>query len=120
VRSEDGRPMEPSAPAGPRDFNAADTIATGLTMLEFDVLGIYPNPFSDILLLDVHRFAMGDLLIQLFDSGGSEVFSQNHNAMPRGRMMIRLDRLALSSGRYELRLISGNNMLTRTVVCSGK
>ena len=115
TRSTDGRPTQDLAPCEPRDI--ADTVVTAVyETFEFDVLGIYPNPFINDLLLEVHLFEDQEVQLSLIDTKGAFVVVKDYGHLSMGRNLITLHDLDLPSGIYEVLLQVGDLSVSRSIV----
>ena len=112
--TEDGRPEEPVAPCFPRAI--ADTVITAVINNSFDVLGVYPNPFGQLLVLEVHLFEDSDVKVTIIDTKASELMTRDFGRLPRGRNMLTFDDIQLPAGLYEVILQAGDQLVRRSVV----
>jgi alkaline phosphatase D len=108
--------QEPVAPCDPRPAD----VVTAVQAQSFDVLGVYPNPFGELLVFEVHLFEAVDVSVSLFDAGGSEIVSRDFGRLPRGRNIIRLDGIAVPAGLYEAVLRTGDEIVRRSVIKAGR
>jgi len=115
--SVDSRPQHPTAPADPREIETSDSTVTAIyDPVQLDILGVYPNPFGEVLVLELHLFEEHEVSVSIFDTKASEVYSQEIGLLPRGRNMVRLEDLQLPGGIYELVIADGNRTIRRSIV----
>lgn len=112
--SVDTRPQEPVAPLKPR--GSGEVITATFEPVNFDVLGVYPNPFVDVLIAEIHLFEPADVSLQLYDMQGAALLAKDLGTLDRGRHLVRLDGLDLPAGTYELIVREGNRFVRRSVV----
>lgn len=114
-KTTDGRPAEPLAPEYPRD--APDSLLTAVTAVNFDVLGVYPNPFAGDLLMEVHLKQSSDVSLTLFDMSGAAVAVKAYGTLPAGRNLVTLhNQENLPGALYQAVLQVGNEVVRRSVV----
>jgi len=109
-------PLEPLAPELPRD--TPDSLLTATSdITQFDVLGVYPNPFINDLLFELHLFENAEVSLMLYDTKGAEVIRKDYGRLPRGRNLLVLHDLnALANAMYEAILIVDNEVIKRRVI----
>lgn len=69
------------------------------------VLEAFPNPVNDALQIEVPANMRGDLLVEVYNSGGQLLLSQNHRAHQAFLNIADLGHL--STGTYHLKLVGG-------------
>jgi alkaline phosphatase D len=111
-RSTSNSVQPPLMPLEPRDL----TITSTFDQIQFDILGIYPNPFMDDLLLEVHLFEQNQVSIQIIDAKGAVVMSKDYGNLAAGRNLITLHEMNLPSGMYGVLLRVGEQKILRQVV----
>jgi alkaline phosphatase D len=112
VRSFDSRPRGQVPSCDPRDIS--DTLVTAIHEIPvFDIMGVYPNPFVEDLLLEVHLFEAGEASLSLFDSRGALVADRQFGLLPVGRHLLTMHGLDVPAGTYEVILRAGNRQMTR-------
>jgi len=108
--------QEPLAPEDPRD--TPDSLLTAShEVSQFDILGVYPNPFINDLLLELHLFKSAKVSVMLYDTKGAEVIKKDYGRLPRGRNLIALHDLnMLSRAMYEAVLKVDDEVIKRSVI----
>lgn len=107
-------PQQPLAPDFPRD--QVDSTVTAIQNLQFDVLGIYPNPFINDVLMEVHLFHDANVSLSLVDMKGAIVASKDYGHLPRGRNLVTLNKVNVPGGDYILMLNVGDDVISRKVM----
>lgn len=102
----------PLAPLEPRDL----TITASNETIQFDILGIYPNPFLNDLLMEVHLFENQNVSVSLFDAKGALMTQKDFGSLTTGRNLLTLHELNLPSGVYGVMLKVGEHKVFRQVV----
>lgn len=90
---------------------------TGLSQnnLEDSKLTVFPNPSSDLIIIQVNDLVRASIRIGLYDATGKQVAETN---LHPGSTIAYFDCSTLYSGVYTLQLISGETRLSRTVQIS--
>jgi alkaline phosphatase D len=114
--SVDTRPMEPLAPLLPRVIEDEDSTTTSIQNNYFDVLGVYPNPFYNDIIIELHLFDAKPVQISMIDTKGSIVYKQNRDHLIRGRNLLSLTNLNLPSGIYKIVVQVGNDVIEKSAV----
>ena len=112
--SIDERPVQALAPCNPR--GQEDTTITALQVNQFDVLGVYPNPFINDILLEVHLFENAEVSLEVIDMKSASMAKKSFGILHYGRNLITINDLELSNGTYDLILNVGGQRLSRKVV----
>ena len=112
----DQRPIEPVAPCDPRAMETEDTSIVAVQDLQYDILGVYPNPFVENFIIEVHLFKEDRVKATLIDTKGGEVIIKDFGRLTRGRNLLPFHQLNLPSGIYELMLSVGDHMTKRSLV----
>ena len=113
LASIDERPEQALAPCDPR---GSDTLLTALAVNQFDVLGVYPNPFINDILLEVHLLENAKVQLELIDMKGALILKKEYGLLSRGRNLITLNDLEIADGTYDLVLSIGEQKTSRKVV----
>ena len=79
------------------------------------ILNVYPNPFSDVLLLNLSYPSVGVLEIKLIDLSGKEVLLFKDFVKGEGSQQFTLDCSGVSAGTYEL-VVDNAGKLTKCKV----
>lgn len=88
---------------------------TGISEQEFNALfiNVYPNPASDLVLIQVGDFVKYDFIVELFDVTGKLVMSTNLN---KGNTMAYFDTQTLYDGTYLVKLSNENISKTMELI----
>ncbi len=91
------------------------TAATGISENEFNNLsvGIYPNPSSDIVAVQVGNLVKDNLNVELIDLAGKTIRTTSINA---GQTLAFFDLQTVYSGVYFIKISNGNNVITKKIV----
>ncbi len=107
--------LEPVAPCDPR-ITIDTTTTPVINYVTADVLNVYPNPFYNDMLVELHLFEQNEVIASIIDTKGSQVLSRNFGRLERGRNLVSLYNLNLPVGIYELILNVGDDVIKRSVV----
>ncbi|MGX5819030.1 fibronectin type III domain-containing protein [Chitinophaga lutea] len=84
-------------------------------------VGAYPNPFTNLLAVDVDLPKAGNLLVEVVDLAGRQLYAENRSNMPAGRSTIRLNNLgSLAGGIYVLKLTTNYGAMKTVKVIKQK
>jgi hypothetical protein len=86
-------------------IQSADLVKTGIS--------VFPNPASDLLVIQLNTLNREDVKIELYDAGGKLT---KETTMLQGTTIVYFDTKELSHGVYVVRFIKGDEVLTRKVV----
>lgn len=115
----DERDMAVFPPNNPR-INTDTTDTTTVTninqLIDADVLNIYPNPFVDQFVVELHLFKNSDVKLALFNSKGQSIINKDFGRLNSGRNWLDLNNLVLSSGIYEVIISVDDALIKRSVV----
>ena len=89
-------------------------MVTGVADQKFNDLAVYPNPFSDRLMLDFKQ-TIGDLEVEIFDAKGCLVLAKDFGS---GRVF-ELEVEDLPVGIYSVRMVSGGGVFVWRVLRVG-
>ena len=105
------------APGGVYEFKILGTIG-GLANVEntAEFFEPYPNPANESVTLGYYLSANENVLIQLFDISGKEIFALDEKNTNAGTHTFQLSTSALSAGIYSLSFKSGNTTIIRKLV----
>ena len=78
-----------------------------LTPESFGIVSVYPNPFNNVVNVEVDLHAGGDLVLRLYNVLGEEVSSQDCGYLAPGRHRL-VFRPVTASGVYYLQVVAGN------------
>ncbi len=95
------------------DCDGADAIISNVEDLAHFGLTIYPNPATDLLVLDFKKDLKTDLTISLFDNSGQLILKK---AIQKGATVHSIDVTALAKGAYLLQLNDGVSIGRQKVV----
>ncbi len=76
-------------------------------------LGVYPNPASDYIAVQVGGLVTSDITVKLFDMTGRMVQS---SLIPQGSSITYLDTRTIYDGQYILQIANGENLKTQRVI----
>ncbi|MAQ31664.1 MAG: hypothetical protein CMD26_02890, partial [Flavobacteriales bacterium] len=97
-------------PGGPGD--ACDGI--GLSEDNIIEWSIYPNPASSTINIDYQSNYINDINVEIFNSIGEVVFSENFNSL--NTLSLAVDVNNYADGVYQVRIIGGNNLETKLFI----
>lgn len=117
TRSSDGRPKGVVPSCDPRDIS--DTVViSGLDEPVFDVMGVYPNPFVDDILMEVHLFEADQVKVSIYDIKAAKLVEHDFGQLDRGRHLLTLHQLDLPNGSYQLVLEVGEQIRGKSILRS--
>jgi alkaline phosphatase D len=108
VTPEDLYPQAPLLPNNPVSVGENDPVAA--------LIGIYPNPFVDRIVLQFNLFKSEDVLIELYDNTGKTVYSKNLGKVRDGLSYFEIRDLNLSTGAYFLSMKVADKQLNKILV----
>lgn len=76
-------------------------------------IALYPNPADDKATVVFHTTQVQDVEIALFDMTGALVSSEVMSAVEAGRVQFNLDLNGLNAGMYTVRVLAGDDVLSR-------
>lgn len=79
-------------------------------------LGVYPNPFSDQLSVEISLTNRTSVWLEIFDQNGKVVEEIVKQDLPEGRHMYSLETNALKSGVYFVTLHTNENMFYQRII----
>jgi len=105
------------APGGVYEFKILGSIG-GLANVEntADFFEPYPNPANESVTLGYYLSVNENVLIQLFDISGKEIFALDEKNINAGTHTFQLSTSALSAGIYSMSFKSGNTTIIRKLV----
>lgn len=77
-------------------------------------MNVYPNPVGDFAQLQINAPVAGAATIELFDFAGKRLYLQKVVLM-KGEQQVIIPTSQLSSGQYLLRIMTGNNIINRSL-----
>jgi predicted outer membrane repeat protein len=89
----------------------------GFWILDFGLGEAYPNPFNSSLAVSYQLSAVSRVSLKLYDVAGRLVSNQELGIRNAGSHRAVIDGSGLSSGVYFLKLVAGNRIATRKIVC---
>jgi alkaline phosphatase D len=105
--------LQPQAPLLPNN-----PVSVGENAPVAALIGVYPNPFVDRLVLQFNLFKSEDVLVELYDYTGKTVYSRNLGKVRDGLNYFEINELNLSAGSYFLSMKVAdrqyNKMLVKT------
>ncbi len=116
MATEDIRPFQYQAPLMPN--NPEDTVTTGL----FDkpdnlaVLGLYPNPFVNNFGIQYNLFEAADIVIQVVDMTGKQVFEKVLGNQNKGLYIEPINTEGWVEGNYKLSIYANGKPLTVSIL----
>lgn len=104
--------IDPGCIAAPED-----PISTSVSIEEspMQMVGIYPNPFNDELLIQFNATTEGTMHVELIDLTGKTFVKEQFNAV-QGLNYMRLMGTELAAGMYNLTISNGECTISRKVV----
>ena len=78
-------------------------------------ISVYPNPVNDILNIDIAAINNNNVTLQIVNTLGQVILSNNNVALTTGENSVRLDVSGLETGIHFLTITSGSQVLTKTI-----
>lgn len=104
----------PYAPECP--LNSVSTSIDKNQDINFALLGSYPNPFFENLLIQLYNRNTDNVFVQLTDINGKIVFQQNYTELQKGLVELQINTDKLSKGIYNLTVLSNTEIKNRKLV----
>jgi len=106
-------PEQYQAPHDPRP-----NVSTGIKnqVNNFEIVGAYPNPFLNTIMLQFNLFSSASIQIRLYDISGREVYLGDLGLQAKGLHMQTIKLPVLPSGNYELSIIANGEQYTKKLV----
>ncbi len=89
---------------------------TGIPQMAYGSIDVYPNPWLDILQIDMYLKIESNLTVRLYNSMGQLVYDSLHNEMPAGERHLEIKDLDLVPGLYNLQLHFGDQVWQQQIV----
>ena len=102
------QPQAPLLPNNPVSVGENDPIAA--------LVGVYPNPFVDRIVLQFNLFRSEEVLIEMYDNTGKTVYSKNLGKVRDGLNYFEMRDLNLSTGAYFLSMKVADKQLNKILV----
>ncbi len=103
--------LYPQAPLLPNN-----PVSVGENIPNAALIGVYPNPFVDRIVLQFNLFKSENVLIQLFDNSGKSVYSKNLGKVRDGLNYFEIKELNLAAGAYHLSMKVAEQQLNKILV----
>ncbi len=100
-----------SIPGGTTTYNA--TVGIANTSLEASQVNVFPNPTSELIIIQLVDINTENLEVELFDMTGKLVETTR---LLQGSTIAYFDTKTLYSGQYVVKISNGNSMTTKQVV----
>ena len=102
------QPQAPLLPNNPVSVGENDPVAA--------LIGVYPNPFVDRVVLQFNLFRSEEVLIEMHDNTGKTVYSKNLGKVRDGLNYFEIRELNLSAGAYFLSMKVADKQLNKILV----
>ena len=102
------QPQAPLLPNNPVSVGENDPVAA--------LVGVYPNPFVDRIVLQFNLFRSEEVLIEMYDNTGKTVYSKNLGKVRDGLNYFEMRDLNLSTGAYFLSMKVADKQLNKILV----
>ena len=96
-----------------QQIEISNDLAVGISDEAFATVNVYPNPTSEVLMVELGSVDLIDLQLNFYNSKGELVLI---NAAPTNLSSIELDVRSLSTGIYNLVLTDGKDLMTKQVM----
>lgn len=111
----------PAGPLGPRTgmpAPAPPVFATAIKAEKNNLVTImcYPNPFTNEVKIQYYTFVPQPVTLKITDLTGSVVYQQTINHTETGLYNAQADVSALAAGTYNISLVQGNAVYTKTII----
>ncbi len=108
AEADELQPQAPLLPNNPVSVGENDPIAA--------LVGVYPNPFVDRIVLQFNLFKSENVLIELYDNTGKTVYSKNLGKVRDGLNYFEIRDLSLSTGAYFLSMKVADKQLNKILM----
>lgn len=102
------QPQAPLLPNNPVSVGENDPVAA--------LIGVYPNPFVDRIVLQFNLFRSEEVLIEMHDNTGKTVYSNNLGKVRDGLNYFEIRELNLAAGAYYLTMNVAEKQLNKILV----
>ncbi|MGE3825760.1 MAG: T9SS type A sorting domain-containing protein, partial [Bacteroidia bacterium] len=102
------QPQAPLLPNNPVSVGENDPVAA--------LVGVYPNPFVDRIVLQFNLFRSEEVLVELYDNTGKTVYSKNLGKVRDGLNYFEIRDLNLSTGAYFLSMKVADKQMNKILV----
>ncbi len=100
----------------PKNFKT-DCISSNIELETISDIGIYPNPFTNKLLLEFELAAPKDIIIRLYNPAGQLMVAQYHDQLAQGHNQLLIENLDhLAKGIYFLKMNIDGQFVVRKIV----
>lgn len=105
-------PLPIPAPASPLTVVGIEE----LNYQDFVVFGLYPNPATDEITLQLYMENNGELSISIYDIQGREIYGDVMTNLTKGLNYAQLNISSLAQGTYSVVVKSETNIATKTII----
>ena len=89
-----------------------------LNYQDFVVFGVYPNPASDDITIQLFMEQAGELSLTIYDLQGREIYNDQMTNLSKGLNYAKLNISTLAQGTYSVVIKSATNVATKTIIKS--
>lgn len=82
----------------------------------FDIVGVYPNPAVEYVMINLNVIESTPVDISLFDLYGNEIYSIKNQVYSKGLNPIKINTKDFLSGVYNISISQGNDLMVNTFV----
>lgn len=105
-------PYQAFAPLLPKD----DNVSVFEQEKNLVLLGVYPNPFADVLKLQYFKEDVSDVLIQIIDMSGKVVYTEKHSTPGGDLEYYNINTSSLSKGEYIIKVSTNKSVESKRVI----
>ena len=102
-------PLAPGCPAAP------DTATIGIQQFNMIIMGVYPNPLSDVLTMQYVLFENTPVWISIYDVSGNLIFTDRFNQVS-GLHIYKSNLENLPAGNYQLTLKTNKGAISKAII----
>lgn len=103
--------LQPQAPLLPNN-----PVTVGENSPVAALIGVYPNPFIDRLVIQFNLFKPENVMIDIHDNAGRSVYSHNLGKVREGLNYFEVSNLRLAAGTYHFSMNVDSNRMSRVLV----